>query len=914
MSERPILIGRPDTPLAGDSCGCCAGTELRTVGSVENRPGLPAVAYRAGDHGRFKASMLTNLGNSAFAPFGRLGTRADDDFTVALVDGFAAVCDVLTFYQERLANEAFLGTATEQASVLELARLIGYRPHPGAAAETDLVLTMDDPPGAEPGVAALTVPAGTRVQSQPGPDETPQIFETLADLEARVAWNAFSARRGRRLTPAFGATSTWLQGIATGLQSGDIILVVGRQRSDSGASDFDTDSTRWDLRRLTSVTPCATLDRTRIDWADPIDSVTLSTEEPPPDHRIFHLRDRASLFGHNAPSPKVFSLEQLKNFFGSSTTTAPDDWTFDIDVTNQRIVLDAIHKGFLRDGWVALTWPTSTRVFRVTAVSDDGQSRYALSGRATRLTLDTEVGLTSAESNYRRVSVYGNSVELAFAETPIEDWVAGSEVELDGLADLPPDRLLMVTGRRATVALTLRELVLSPERSIRRGGILTLLAAPSVRPDEFYDWTLRDSDGAEFTVAADRDAFGPVPAPIGAESIAERVVLDRVEAADPAHSRLVLKSALGAAYDRTSFRIHGNVAPASHGESVTEILGAGNPGRPFQRFLLKQNPVTQRLASTETGVRSTLSVRIDGVEWSELPDLYARDPRGRVFTTRETDKAETIIQFGDGHSGARPPAGRDNIVAEYRRGLGAAGNVRPGQLSLLLDRPLGLKEATNPLAATGGDDAETLADARHNAPIHTLTLGRVVSITDYRDFAVGYPGIARADARWIWDGRARRIVVSVAGRGGTALDPTGPILPKLLSALRDLGDPLALVDIVSYQPTRFRLGLKVAVAAGHAAGIVLLALDAALRTAFAFEARDFARPVSLSGIAAVVHRVPGVAAVDIDLLRRESGPQSSLAAHPLLAARGARLADGAFLPAEILTLAPGPLDKLEVMP
>jgi predicted phage baseplate assembly protein len=461
--------------------------------------------------------------------------------------------------------------------------------------------------------------------------------------------------------------------------------------------------------------------------------------------------------------------------------------------------------------------------------------------------------------------------------------------------------------------VAVHELTLAAGRKVLRGTVLTLMAAPVTRPDGDRDWKLRDTDGAIFTIAAPLSALEPVPAPSTAEPVAERAVLGRVEAADPAHSRLVLTAALTHAYDRTTFRIHGNVAPASHGESVTEILGAGNPGQPFQRFLLKQNPVTQRLAATETGVESTLSVRIDGVQWSELPDLHARDPRGRVFATRETDKAETVIQFGDGKSGARPSAGRDNIVAEYRRGLGAAGNVRSGQLSLLLDRPLGLKEAANPLPAAGGDDAETLADARRNAPVHTLTLGRVVSITDYRDFALGYPGIARADARWIWDGRARRVVVSVAGLGGTALDPTGPVLPKLLAALRELGDPLASVDIVSYQPTHFRLGLKVAVARRHDPDIVLPALDSALRADFAFEVRDFARPVALSAVAAVAHGVPGVAAVDIDILRRESGPQSSLAPHPLLEARGARLASVGFEPAEILTLAPGPLDKLEVM-
>jgi predicted phage baseplate assembly protein len=912
MSEPPILIGRPDATQHGDSCGCCAGTTLRTVAPVQNRPGLSAIAYRVGDHGRFKASMLTNLSASAFAPLGRLGTREDDDFSVALIDAFASVCDVLTFYQERLANEAFLGTATERASVLELARLIGYRPHPGSAAECALVLTMDAPPGAEPGVVELTVPRGTRVQSQPGPDEMPQVFETVEDLTARVAWNALRARRSRRIVPAHGDRFAWLLGLATGLQVGDAILIVGRERGDHTADDYDPGSERWDFRRVTAVTPVARLDRTRIDWDRPLGAVDPHGDPAEDDPRFFHLRDRASLFGYNAPSPKVFSTKQLQNFFGS--TSAPADWQFDIDVAGRRIVLDAIYKGFVKDSWVALTWPDAhVELYRVTEATDDGRTAYALSGRTTRLTLDTDEGLLEAEANYRRVSVYGNSTELPFAETPVEDWVAGDTIELDALTDLPADRVLMATGRRAAVAVAVPELTLDAGRTVPSGTVLTLMAGPASRQDGLRDWTLRDTDGAVFTVAAAETALAPVPAPEAAERIAELAILRRVEAADPAHSRLVLAAPLAAAFDRATFRMHGNVAAASHGESVTEILGSGDPGRPFQRFLLKQNPVTQLLAETETGVESTLTVRIDGVAWDELPDLHARDPRGRVFTTRETDKSETVIQFGDGRSGARPPAGRDNIVAEYRRGLGAAGNLRPGQLALLLDRPLGLKEATNPLPATGGDDPEDLADARRNAPIYTLTLGRVVSITDYRDFALGYPGIARADARWIWDGRTRRVVVSVAGRGGTVLDSAGPTLPKLLDALRALGDPLVTVDIVSYQPTHFRLGLRAAVAKGHDPDTVLAALDGALRTAFAFEARDFARPVALSAVAAVAHQVAGVAGVDIELLRRESGPQSSLAPHPLLQARGARLVGDTFQPAEILTLAPGALDTLAVM-
>ena len=102
----------------------------------------------------------------------RLATRKDDDFSIALCDSFAVLADVLTFYQERIANESYLRTATERRSVRELARLIGYQLAPGVAAGTALAFTLEAAPGA-PALAAqpVTIPIGTRVQSVPDPDQ-----------------------------------------------------------------------------------------------------------------------------------------------------------------------------------------------------------------------------------------------------------------------------------------------------------------------------------------------------------------------------------------------------------------------------------------------------------------------------------------------------------------------------------------------------------------------------------------------------------------------------------------------------------------------------------------------------------------------------------------------------------------------
>ena len=131
-----------------NDCGCCEGISKETPLEIANRPGLSAIAYRIGAHTQFKETMLAQLSGSRQRALSRLTTRDDDDYSIALLDAWATVGDVLTFYQERIANEAYLRTATERLSLRELARLIGYQPSPGVAAATYLAFTIEDAPGA----------------------------------------------------------------------------------------------------------------------------------------------------------------------------------------------------------------------------------------------------------------------------------------------------------------------------------------------------------------------------------------------------------------------------------------------------------------------------------------------------------------------------------------------------------------------------------------------------------------------------------------------------------------------------------------------------------------------------------------------------------------------------------------------
>ena len=128
-------------------CGCCDGLTQETPQAIINRAALSAITYRTGTYSTFLGSMLAALSDPDLPALSALRTRDSSDFTIALLDAWAISLDVITFYQERFANEAFLRTAVDQRSVFELARLIGYVPSPGVAASAVLAFTLSSAPG-----------------------------------------------------------------------------------------------------------------------------------------------------------------------------------------------------------------------------------------------------------------------------------------------------------------------------------------------------------------------------------------------------------------------------------------------------------------------------------------------------------------------------------------------------------------------------------------------------------------------------------------------------------------------------------------------------------------------------------------------------------------------------------------------
>jgi hypothetical protein len=863
---------KPLLPPGTETCGCCEGLDAATPRAIDNRMGLSAIAYRIGEYADFKRSMLAGLSSSEFAPLADLRTRDADDFTIGVIDAVACAADVLTFYQERIANESYLRTATERVSLQEMARLIGYRLRPGVAAETWLAFALEPPrtpppdlppdPGAfVTGIpAALSLPAGLKVQSVPGPDEKPQTFETVEDLTARPEWNAIRPWLSETRFPGFGATEAFLDGVANNLKAGDALVFVGQEFLNN-----PTTNNNWDFRLIESVDVDPAANRTRVRWKRGLGSVTPHSN-PSSAPQVHVLRRRAGVFGHNAPLWLSMNREFRQDYPGAGESQ--QEWpAFTISplaasATGGHIDLESVAADIVPGGLVVLakgefnrpdeSFPRGTYVelYVVTSTTEASRAAFALSGKVTRLGVRGQNLDTQFHAVPRDVSVFGKSERLTLAPYPVTANVSGDQLQLSIKTDgLLPGRKLIVTGDR-----------LNGTPAVHQATVVSVAA---------------NANGCVVTVAP------PLPS----------------------------------ALKRSTTVVHANVAQATHGETVAQVLGAGDAGKSFQRFELKRLPLTYRSATNETGADSELSVRVGDVEWTERSTLFGAGPTDRVYTVQTDESGKLWVVFGDGVRGARLPSGQNNVRTSYRQGLGRDGNVRAGALTQLMSRPLGLKGVSNPSPAEGGTDPEPADQARRTMPLGTRTLGRAVSLLDYEDFALAFTGIAKAQAQVLQRPAGPTIAITIAGQDGAPVSEGSPVRSALRLALRDSGDPFVNVTLLSYQHSTFRLGLKVKRDPAYDIKQVLAAVEAALRAQYSFDARTLAQPVLQSDVIAVVHSVPGVVAVDLDFLYGGALPLSQVPKSRqvrLLASR-MRVSGHVVLPAELLTLHPGPLDRLEEM-
>ncbi|WSK72817.1 putative baseplate assembly protein [Streptomyces sp. NBC_01276] len=419
---------------------------------------------------------------------------------------------------------------------------------------------------------------------------------------------------------------------------------------------------------------------------------------------------------------------------------------------------------------------------------------------------------------YGDITVWAAGEDLVLADDPVTEDVAGVRIELAGVCPgLLPGRRLVVSGERTDVPGTT--------------GV-------------------------------------PGSEPVMLASVRQSV--DPAAGGDTVRTELLLAAPLTYTYRRSTVTVYGNVVPATQGETRSEVLGSGDASRGGQSFALRgvtaAAPLTYLPAATPDGAEPALTVRVDGVRRPLTEDLSLLGPTDPAYALdRDPGAGTATVAFGDGVHGARLRSGVENVTAVYRVGAGPDGNLPPGRITQAVSRPLGVGAVTNPLASTGGADADGPRDLRAVIPLRTRALDRLLSVRDYADFARARAGIGRAVAARLFDGRRDIVHVTVAAAGDVPVTASDPLTAGLSAALEDFGDPHVPVRVDVRELVLLVLSAGVKVLPDHSFETVEPAVRAAVLGVLGFAARDLAEPARLSRVLAAAQAVPGVGHLDVDV-------------------------------------------------
>jgi predicted phage baseplate assembly protein len=573
------------------------------------------------------------------------------------------------------------------------------------------------------------------------------------------------------------------------------------------------------------------------------------------------MRVKVGFFGHNAPAWAGLTTQASAPFHDWDAVPPSNEpisiWkdTFKSPQSEEvkfygpgDCFLERSVSGIVGNSWAVLEAPSKQFTpFQVASPTEASLVGFSLSAKTTGLELRTAAGIALTDTSdsksetfkVRTTTAHVVSDRLTLAQLPIDEAIGAGTSEKDRLTldrmvlNLARAQPIVVTGERADLPGVMASEIVILDDIVHSGGFTTLY---------------------------------------------------------------FVQPGLMNQYVRKTVEISANVVEATHGESVIQVLGSGDAGVPNQGFVLRKPPLTYTASSDASGADSSLEIRVDGVEWAEAPRLFGLHPTNENYIVRHSDDGSTSVIVGDGVQGARLPTGIENVVARYRSGLGTAGMVRPNSLTLLMTRPLGIRDVTNPLAASGAADPEPRDEARQNAPRTVLTIDRVVSLSDAEDFARAFAGIGKCTARPLSRRGVEWIHLTIAASAASAesgpasgamadhrLAETSPLRTNLARALAAASDPSMRIRLDTYQSAFFNVNARVLADSRFVWADVAARVTARLVAEFGFERRAFGQSVTVTEVVTNIQGNAGVVFVDLEALHLFDQPPN-LPEHGLLVA------------------------------
>ena len=237
---------------------CPTDLDCRQLHICPRRPEpVPEIDYLAKDFASFRRLMLDRM--ALLAP--GWPERNLADLGTVLVELLAYAADHLSYEQDAVATEAYLGTARRRVSVRRHARLVDYAMHDGCNARAWVQITVQGPTSLEKGRQLMTRIPGMPSRFVPGSAqheralrERPEIFETMHAVDLDPAHNELSLYTwgARECCLPAGATAATLRGPLPDLAEGMVLVFVERFGPRTGRPK-DADPSHRHAVRLTRV-------------------------------------------------------------------------------------------------------------------------------------------------------------------------------------------------------------------------------------------------------------------------------------------------------------------------------------------------------------------------------------------------------------------------------------------------------------------------------------------------------------------------------------------------------------------------------------------------------------------------------------------------------------------------------------
>lgn len=840
----------------------------------------PDINYLAKDYSSFKQLMLDRL--SLIMPGWRESHAPDIGLT--LVELLAYAGDYLSYYQDAVATEAYLGTARERISVRRHARLVDYRMHEGCNARTWLTLETSDKVDLDPAQVYFITSFPKAPQDR---------ILTEADLE-NVPSSAYEVFQPRPLASGGGSGPqtitlypehnqisfyTWgdcecclPQGATCATLVDNWVAVPSappQQTPDTPQAETPSTGKPAGSSPVPSKgKPAASRSSAPSNYAKaPAKSAGAAEPSPSPDGAPPDTQRALKL-----KAGDVLIFEEIKGAKNGSANDADHRRRQAVLLTKVTPAIDPLYHPYKDSFGPQYGQP----VLEIEWASEDALTfPLCISSQAPPPACDCMTGISVAHGNVVLVD-HGIDADEPLGTVPTQS----SEEQCPSCCNAAETQVVPGPFRPALThqPLTFSEPLPPPcsaagylQQDPRQALPLLVLASIPPGPDcsEAVPKVIEVADQPD----AQKADGPPAKAPCRIDPL---FTFD--DLSDPAALARRLKSATP---DSTAKFLLSRLA-ASTAAELQEWDGKSTLQDPLRAGLLQDLN-----AMLET--------------WLPLPDLLESSADDRVFVAEIDNQGFAHLRFGNGVLGRQPEAGT-MFQAMYRTGNGKAGNVGAETIAYIVFRKSKLSGVTlkprNPFAAAGGQDPEPISDVKQFAPYaFKAELERAVTAADYSAIA--------ADNSRRWNLRAaleasdpaicmkpfRRLQAAKGGlrwngswyTAQVALDPEGSEttddslvseITGYLSPFRRMGHDL-LVGPAHYVP--LTLTLTVCVLPDYLRGHVERAVLDVLSTRALPDGRlgffhpdnlSFGDGIYVSRLLAVVQSVPGVMDVTINELER----------------------------------------------